>query len=149
MLIVPPPIFAAVYLLMGAGLSYLLGWPEIPAENIAFFIGGACVLVGLLLAPSAALLFMKEKTDLNPAARENRTLVTSGPFRFTRNPMYLGVSIATLGAALMVGSWPMLLAPLATFATANWVHIPAEEANMRRQFGDGFDAYARRVRRWL
>jgi protein-S-isoprenylcysteine O-methyltransferase Ste14 len=149
MLIVPPPIFAIVYLLISAGLSYLFGWPAIPAENIALLIGGACVLVGLILAPSAALLFMKEKTELNPAARENRTLVTSGPFLFTRNPMYLGVSIATLGVALMTGFWPMLLAPFATFATANWVHIPAEEANMRRQFGDGFDAYSRRVLRWL
>jgi protein-S-isoprenylcysteine O-methyltransferase Ste14 len=43
----------------------------------------------------------------------------------------------------------MLLAPLATFATANWVHIPFEEAKMRRQFGDAFDAYCAKVRRWI
>jgi protein-S-isoprenylcysteine O-methyltransferase Ste14 len=55
----------------------------------------------------------------------------------------------TLGIGLWVGAWPMLLAPLATFATANWVHIPFEEAKMRRQFGDAFDAYCAKVRRWI
>ena len=43
----------------------------------------------------------------------------------------------------------MFLAPVMTFATANWVHIPFEEEKMRRQFADAFDAYARKVRRWL
>jgi protein-S-isoprenylcysteine O-methyltransferase Ste14 len=57
--------------------------------------------------------------------------------------------IVTLGIAFWVGAWPMFLAPIATFATANWVHIPFEEAKMRRQFGEAFDAYTRSVRRWI
>jgi protein-S-isoprenylcysteine O-methyltransferase Ste14 len=63
--------------------------------------------------------------------------------------MYLGLTIVTLGIAIWVGSWPMLLAPVAVFATANWVHIPFEEAKMRRQFGSAFDDYTHKVRRWL
>jgi protein-S-isoprenylcysteine O-methyltransferase Ste14 len=63
--------------------------------------------------------------------------------------MYLGLVIETFGLAVWIGSWPMLLAPLMTFATANFVHIPFEEAKMRRQFGETFDAYVSRVRRWL
>ena len=79
----------------------------------------------------------------------NRALVVRGPFRLTRNPMYLGLVIAAVGMAILVGVWPMLAAPVAVFFTANFVHIPFEEAKMRRQFGGDFDAYAGRVRRWV
>jgi protein-S-isoprenylcysteine O-methyltransferase Ste14 len=95
------------------------------------------------------VLFRREGTELNPASTTNRKLVTRGPFRFTRNPMYLGLVIATLGIAFWVGAWPMFLAPIAAFVTTNWVHIPFEEAKMRRQFGAEFDAYVSRVRRWI
>jgi protein-S-isoprenylcysteine O-methyltransferase Ste14 len=79
----------------------------------------------------------------------NRKLVTAGPFKFSRNPIYLGLVIVTLGIAFWVGTWLMFLVPVATFATLNWVHIPFEEAKMRNQFGEAFDAYAREVRRWI
>jgi protein-S-isoprenylcysteine O-methyltransferase Ste14 len=63
--------------------------------------------------------------------------------------MYLGLTIAALGMAILVGSWPMLAAPLAVFLTANFAHIPFEEAKLRRQFGEAYEAFARRVRRWI
>jgi protein-S-isoprenylcysteine O-methyltransferase Ste14 len=63
--------------------------------------------------------------------------------------MYLGLIVVSFGLAVYVGSWPMLVAPVAVFLTANFVHIPFEEAKMRRQFGEVYDAYASRVRRWL
>jgi protein-S-isoprenylcysteine O-methyltransferase Ste14 len=63
--------------------------------------------------------------------------------------MYLGLVILTLGIAIWVGAWPMFGAPIALFATSNWVHIPFEEAKMRRQFGAVYDDYVARVRRWI
>jgi protein-S-isoprenylcysteine O-methyltransferase Ste14 len=63
--------------------------------------------------------------------------------------MYLGLVIVTLGIAVWVGAWPMFIAPIAVFATANWIHIPFEENKMRRQFGATCDGYVRRVRRWV
>jgi len=78
-----------------------------------------------------------------------RKLVARGPYRFTRNPMYLGLVILSAGIAVWVGTWPFLLAPIAVFATVNWVHIPFEEAKMSRQFGEEFDSYVRKVRRWV
>lgn len=63
--------------------------------------------------------------------------------------MYLAMTLFALGGALWMGRPLMLLAPVLMFAVANWVFIPFEEAKMRRQFGDAFDAYTRRVRRWL
>ena len=72
-----------------------------------------------------------------------------GPFRITRNPMYLGLVIVTVGVAFWVGHLPMFAVPLLVFATANGVHIPFEEDKLRRQFGAAFDDYLRRVRRWI
>jgi len=63
--------------------------------------------------------------------------------------MYVGLVILTLGIAIWVGAWPMFGAPVALFATANWFHIPFEEAKMRRQFGPVYDNYVTRVRRWI
>jgi len=73
----------------------------------------------------------------------------TGPYRFTRNPMYLGWAIVTLGVACLIGTWPMFVASIAFFATMNWVQIPFEEVKMRRQFGEVFDSYTREVRRWV
>jgi protein-S-isoprenylcysteine O-methyltransferase Ste14 len=63
--------------------------------------------------------------------------------------MYLGLITITSGIAFWIGALPMFAVPLLVFATANWVHIPFEEAKMRRQFGAAFDAYTGRVRRWI
>jgi protein-S-isoprenylcysteine O-methyltransferase Ste14 len=107
------------------------------------------VAVAFIPPVSAVVLFRREGTEVNPTSPANRKLVTSGPYQFTRNPMYLGLVILTLGIALWVGAWPMFIAPVAIFATANWAHIPFEEAKMRRQFGAAYDDYVERVRRWM
>ena len=148
MLKLPPPVWALFYLLLAAALSYFAGWPRVPGLPVVPLAIGLVVL-GAALSVSSVVLFRRAGTELNPTSTTNRKLVISGPFRFTRNPMYLGLVIVTLGIAVWVAAWPMFLAPVATFATANWVHIPFEEAKMRRQFGEAFDAYARTVRRWI
>jgi protein-S-isoprenylcysteine O-methyltransferase Ste14 len=91
----------------------------------------------------------REGTEIDPNSTTNRKLVTTGPYRFTRNPMYLGWAIVTLGVACLIGTWPMFVASIAFFATMNWVQIPFEEVKMRRQFGEVFDSYTREVRRWV
>jgi protein-S-isoprenylcysteine O-methyltransferase Ste14 len=97
----------------------------------------------------AILLFRSEGTEVSPTSSSNRKLVVTGPYRFTRNPMYLGLVTLTLGIAVWVGAWPMFIVPFVVFATANWVHIRFEEAKMRRQFGADYNNYVGRVRRWL
>ena len=148
MLKLPPPIWTLAYVLVAAALSWLAGWPEIPWLHSPP-LGIALILLGLVPPLWAVVLFRRNKTELNPTSATNSALVTAGPFGLTRNPMYLGLVIVSLGIAVWVGSWPMFLAPLASFATSNWVHIPFEEAKMRRQFGEAFDAYVGRVRRWV
>ena len=148
MLNIPPPVWSLAYVLIAAALSYWAGWPRVPGLPLVP-LAVLLVVAGISLSATGAVLFRREGTELNPASAMNRKLVTSGPFMFTRNPMYLGLIIITLGIAFWIGAWPMFLAPIATFATANWVYIPFEEAKMRRQFGTEFDAYVSRVRRWI
>jgi protein-S-isoprenylcysteine O-methyltransferase Ste14 len=148
MLKLAPPVWTLVYVLFAAVISWSLGWPKFPGLPLVP-LGIALVAVAWILPVWAIVLFRREGTEVNPTSPVNRTLVTVGPYQLTRNPMYLGLVILTLGIAVWVGAWPMLIAPFAVFATANWVHIPFEEAKMRRQFGATYNDYVERVRRWV
>ena len=148
MLKLPPPIWALVYVLTAAAISWLFGWSK-GARVSARSPGIALVAISWIPPVWAIVLFHREGTEVKPTSATNRKLITSGPYQFTRNPMYLGLVILTLGIAIWAGAWPMFGAPIALFATANWVHIPFEEAKMRRQFGAVYDNYVARVRRWI
>ena len=148
MLRLPPPVWTLIYLLIAASISWWLGWPKIPGLPVVA-LGIALVVGALILPVSAILLFRREGTEVSPTSSANRTLVVVGPYRLTRNPMYLGLVILTIGIAVWIGAWPMFVVPFGVFGTANWVHIPFEEAKMRRQFGATYDDYVGHVRRWV
>jgi len=148
MLNLPPPIWALIYVLIAGVISWFLNWSKMPGLPLPT-LGILLVAISWILPVWAFVLFRREGTEIEPTSATNRTLVTRGPYQFTRNPMYLGLVVLTLGIAIWVGAWPMFGAPIALFATANWVHIPFEEASMRRQFGSAYDDYVARVRRWI
>jgi len=148
MLKVPPPVWTLIFILLCGVLSWSLNWPMLPGFPLPW-LGITLVVLAFVSPVWAFLLFRSEGTDISPTSPSNRTLVTRGPYRFTRNPMYLGLLILAFGIAVWIGAWPMFIAPVAVFAVANWVHIPFEEAKMRRQFGAAYDDYIAQVRRWL
>ena len=77
------------------------------------------------------------------------SLVTKGPYRFSRNPIYLGNTIALAGFGLAVRwGWLLLLIPV-TIAAVNWLAISREEAHLARRFGEEWRTYAKKVRRWV
>lgn len=78
-----------------------------------------------------------------------RSLVTDGPFRFSRNPMYLGFLLLLLAAAFFVNTWCALLAPFAFLIASLFWYIPREERALRTAFGQAYDDYAWRTRRWI
>ena len=149
MLKLPPPIWTMIFLALTAGASWALGWPQFGWPPHQEAVGLAIFFAGCVLPVWAFFLFRHEGTEVDPTSDANHALVVGGPYRFTRNPMYLGLIVVSFGLAVYVGSWPMLAAPVAVFLTANFVHIPFEEAKMRRQFCEAYDTYASRVRRWL
>jgi protein-S-isoprenylcysteine O-methyltransferase Ste14 len=98
MLKLPPPFWALFYLIVAAAISYVAGWPRVPGLPLAG-LGIVLIVLGGALAVTAARLFRREGTEINPTSPANRKLVTSGPYSFTRNPMYLGLTIISLGVA--------------------------------------------------
>jgi protein-S-isoprenylcysteine O-methyltransferase Ste14 len=148
MLRFPPPVWTLIYVVVSAAIGWLLHWPKVPGLPLPP-LGIALVAAAFVLPVWAFVLFRREGTEIDPTSPTNRKLVISGPYRLTRNPMYLGLVIFTVGIAIWVGAWPMFLAPVAVFATTNWGHIPFEESKMRRQFGAAYDAYVAQVRRWI
>lgn len=149
MLKLSPPIWALIYIVIAGIVSALYPWRTAIVDLRVLWLGIIMTLAGFALAVSAATLFRRRGTDINPTSETNKLLVIDGPFRITRNPMYLGLTTFALGIALCVGSLPMFAVPIIVFVTTHFVHIPFEEDKMRRQFGAAFDDYARKVRRWI
>ena len=148
MLKLPPPVWALLYVLVALAISWQLGWPKAPGLPLPWR-GLALALLPWVLPVWAAMVFRRAGTEINPVSPTNRALVVDAPYRYSRNPMYLGLVLVTSGIAVWVGAWPMFLVPVAVFLTVNFVHVPFEEAKMRRQFGATYDDYCARVRRWI
>jgi len=148
MIKVPPPIWALLYVLVAVAASALAGWPQLPGLPIVP-LGVALTIAGVAFPIWAAAHFVRAGATFHPDAAAHARLVAEGPYRFSRNPMYLGLTLATLGIAVWNGAWPMFLAPIGVAVTVSLVHIPYEEAAMWREFGAVFDDYQRRVRRWI
>ena len=145
---IPPPVWTFAMLLIAYGAQRSFAWASIvymrsPAAAIAL------ALAGIALAVSAERNFAAAGTEIMPASPANKALVTGGPFRFTRNPMYSGLLLASLGVALYFGTLPFFAVPALLFLLVNFVFVPFEEAKMLRQFGDRYTEYCARVRRWV
>lgn len=122
---------------------------DVTRSPIGMTFGLIVFTFGFFLPLWASKIFSEEKTEILPTSATNRVLVTRGPFRFSRNPMYLGMVISLLGIAIIIGTLPMFVAAFAHFLVMNFVFILFEEEKMQRQFNNAFSAYKNRVRRWL
>jgi protein-S-isoprenylcysteine O-methyltransferase Ste14 len=142
-----PPLFAALCLITTLTLQYML--PSLRLFHSPHHVmGPLLVMAGLATMLPAATIFSSRGTTKNPYG-EPATFVSSPPYTFTRNPMYLGIVLILGGLAVWAGSAVMLLAPLAFYLTIDRLVIPSEERTMERLFGDEYVQYKARVRRWL
>lgn len=112
------------------------------------WLGLPVLCAGLALAIVASRLFKTVGTNIVTFDKPD-LLVTSGPFKFSRNPMYLGMGIVVVGLALMLGSaWPLLPAAAFCIVLDRW-YVQFEEEKMLQTFGEDYEAYKRTVRRWI
>lgn len=145
---VNPPKYFFIAILVMLGLKWMI--PAAPLLSAPWYwaIGCVLVLLGTGCTGLGARLFSKAGTNLVPFS-ESTVLVTHGLYRFTRNPMYLGMVIALAGVALLLNErWPWLVLP-AFAALIQLRFIRFEEELMESTFGDAYLAYKSRVRRWL
>ena len=145
----PVPWVFVLAFLLGVGLQFLL--PLSSASStlslLARVAGVALFLTGAVIAGSGLVLFHRLETTTTPGEAPNN-LVTTGPYRFTRNPMYLGLVLAYLGEqGMLVLAWPLLFLVL-TIGYVNGFVLPIEESSLRA-FGPAYEAYRARVRRWI
>ena len=145
----PPLLFVAAAL---AGVLLHRQWPlpilDGGRTTATLVLGWVLVADGLALIAWGITTFVRAQTKVFPNQPASR-IVDNGPFRFTRNPMYVGFTAAYLGGALLANTfWMPLLLPLVLWALYAFV-IRREERYLESAFGVDYDAYRARVRRWL
>jgi protein-S-isoprenylcysteine O-methyltransferase Ste14 len=113
-------------------------------------LGGVILFLGITTAVLAILLFKKEKTTVNPMNPEETTsLVTTGIFSITRNPMYLGLFLSISSTVLFFGSWfGIIILMFFVWYITKFQIIPEEEA-IEKLFSNKYDEYRQNVRRWI
>ena len=112
------------------------------------YIGLIIFLAGLSITFYSFYLFKKNKTPIIPGTKPT-FVVQSGPYKFTRNPMYIGVTFALLGISIYIGNLLSLISPLIFFILMNLIYIPFEEKLMENIFGKQYLGYKKKVRRWF
>ncbi len=143
---IPPPLLALLCLAGGLLLHALSGGPR--AVYAHHILGLLLVAGGVGICFYAAALVQARGTTKNPQG-EATAFVVEMPYTFTRNPMYLGITLVLFGFAVFFASIAMLLAPIAFVVIIDRMVIPLEEQNMERLFGAQYSDYKTRVRRWL
>jgi protein-S-isoprenylcysteine O-methyltransferase Ste14 len=146
--VAPPPLLPAGVLVLAEALRW---WRALPLPSATVWRWPLAVGVGLsavALAASAVLALRRARTPVEPW-KATRAIVTAGPYRWSRNPIY----VAFLGVQLAYGcargdAWPMLLLPL-TIGLLTWGVIAREERYLAERFGAPYETYRARVRRWL
>jgi len=144
---IPPPIIALLCIVINYLSTYLINPIKFPNIEI---IGGLILFLGVATAVLAIILFKKEKTTVNPMKpEETTTLITTGIFSITRNPMYLGLFFVTFSTVLFFGSWfGIIILMFFVWYITKFQIIPEEEA-MEKLFGVKYDEYRQKVRRWI
>ena len=145
-----PPLIYAGAILLGALSKFVLPtpWLDSPASDFLFAVGTLIIIAGLVLDIRAMQTLHAAKTTILPIKGADH-LVTGGPYKISRNPIYLGNTLLTFGAGLVFGIiWFLPLAFIAAILTSK-LAIEREEAHLSAKFGKNWRDYTHKVRRWF
>jgi protein-S-isoprenylcysteine O-methyltransferase Ste14 len=146
--IIRPPIAWALAVIAGFALDWLEPLPFLPDDLSAGLLGALVFVLALALAIWAIDTMTRAGTNV-PTNRPTTAMVESGPYRFTRNPIYMGMFGGLIGLGIAFDN-PWLLLTLVPFALViRYGVVAREEAYLERKFGDAYRGYRQRVRRWL
>jgi len=145
-LVRPPRLYGAAAI-AGAALHYAVTLP-FPTDAAWRYGGYGLILLGFVLAFGAIRTFRKAGTNV-PTVQSATVLVTHGIYRFSRNPIYVGMTAIFIGIALSIGSLWSLAFTLPVLAVMEFGVIRREERYLGAKFGQAYDDYRKRVRRWL
>jgi len=146
---IPPPLIFVVFALTAILCARLLPGASVsvPGQSV---VAGLLLAVGIVVIAAALLQFKRARTTTNPLVPEAASaLVDRGIFAHTRNPMYLGLSLGLAALVVWLGNAAGLALVAGFIAYIGRFQIAPEERALRAKFGETFDAYATRVRRWI
>jgi protein-S-isoprenylcysteine O-methyltransferase Ste14 len=145
--LIRPPLVYLTSLVIGGLLQSALPLPFFPeTQNVA--LGASLVVVALALVSYSVAQFRAAGTPV-PARKPTAVIVRTGPYRFSRNPIYLAFSLLQLGIAIWVNSVWLLATLVGAVALIHSIVIQREEHYLERKFGAGYLDYKASVRRWL
>lgn len=145
----PPPLLTLLF----AASMWLIA-ASLPAFSLAIPLRlpltAGCLLLSALFGLSALVSFKQHQTSVDPIhPQHSKTLVTSGVYRISRNPMYLGLLFLLLGWAIFLANSVNIILMIMFIYCLNYLQIIPEEQILEQKFGQQFMAYRNRVRRWL
>ena len=146
--IIRPPLAWGLAVIAGLALNWLVPLPFLPADLPARWLGAMVFVLALALLAWAIVTVTRAGSNV-PTYLPTIGIVESGPYRFTRNPIYLGMILGLIGLAIAFDNlWlVMMLVPFAL--VIRYGVVTREEAYLERKFGDVYRGYRSRVRRWL
>lgn len=112
-------------------------------------LGIIIIIAGFVLVSNTWFLFKQHNTAHDFQFDKCTTIIKNGIFRFSRNPMYLGMTVILLGTSICFGNLLCLLSPIIFFLIINFVFVPFEEKNFKKIFGQQYIDYKNQVRRWI
>lgn len=146
-----PPAVPLLAILLGAALGTI--WPIRlgiePSAVLRYSVGGAIVLAVFLGLGLWSVILVRRSGQRENPWKPTSTVITTGPFRVTRNPMYLQMVVGCLGFGIILWSaWIVILTPVCAWVLQRYAIVPEEEY-LEEKFGDIYRDYKRRVRRWI
>jgi protein-S-isoprenylcysteine O-methyltransferase Ste14 len=146
--IVRPPIAWALAIVAGLALNWLMPLPFMPDAVPAGWLGAIVFALAFALFVWAAVTMTRAGSNV-PTNMPTTTIVETGPYGFTRNPIYLGMMVGLVGLAIGFDSLWLLLTLVPFALVIHYGVVVREEAYLERKFGDVYLGYRSRVRRWL
>lgn len=147
-IIAPPPLLYSVAFVLGATVETFCSKPIIESDYTLMFFGCFVLVVSASFARWAFVTMRALGTSANPR-KQSAALSTSGPFAFSRNPIYLAMTGLYIGVAALLNSWWPLIFLIPLFILMHWGVVLREERYLLTQFGESYTSYKAAVRRWL
>lgn len=145
--IAPPPVLYGGALLVAILLHLIVPLRLLP-RTAAWVIGLLLLAISIVIMASGVRAMVRVRTEID-VRKPTTAIVVDGPFRYTRNPLYISLTLIYLGIATLINTlWPILLLPILLMVMQRGV-IEREERYLERKFGDEYLRYKARVRRWL
>ena len=145
--VAPPPLIYLAGLIVGVILDALLPEGALPWP-VRWILGGLLAVAGVALLVSFNTAFTRRGTAVEPW-KPTTAIVTTGPYRFTRNPAYLGMALLYIGLTLLADApWALVVLPVVIVVIDRMV-IAREERYLERKFGSEYLDFKRTVRRWI